>query len=327
MKKMLCTLLTAALIALGLAGCGNSNNAADAANDSNIHIVATIFPAYDWTKNILGENPENMELTLLLDNGVDLHSYQPSVQDIQKISTCDLFIYVGGESDEWIADVLSTAENKDMKVVCLMDVLGSSAKSEETVEGMQAEEEEAEEEGEEEYDEQVWLSLKNAKTFTTEIADTIASMDSVNADTYKKNAKEYINKLDELDKNYETTISSADKKVLLFGDRFPFRYLTEDYALNYYAAFLGCSAETEASFETITFLSGKVDELSLNAVLTIDGSDQKIAQTIIDNTTTKNQKLLVLDSMQSTTKEDIDSGATYISIMESNLSVIKEALN
>ncbi len=327
MKKMLYALILTALIAFGLSGCGSTDNTKASANDNSINIVATIFPAYDWTKNILGENPSNINLTLLLDNGVDLHSYQPSVQDIQKISTCDLFIYVGGESDEWIEDVLSTAENKDMKVVCLMDVLGVGAKSEETVEGMQAEEEDETEEEEAEYDEHVWLSLKNAKVFTNEITDRLAAIDPDNSEIYKKNATDYINKLNELDKSYETAVSSAGKKVLLFGDRFPFRYLTEDYGLNYYAAFLGCSAETEASFETITFLSGKVDELSLNAVLTIDGSDQKIAKTIIDNTSAKDQNLLVLDSMQSTTKEDIASGATYISIMENNLSVLEEALN
>ena len=323
MKKRLFIVFLPVLLALCLFGC--KKNTDTALDDNRINIVATIFPAYDWTKNIIGENPANIQLSLLLDNGVDLHSYQPSVQDIQKISTCDLFIYVGGESDEWIEDVLSTAKNKDMKVICLMDILGSDAKNEETVEGMQSEEEALEDEAE--YDEHVWLSLKNAGLFTTEIIDTIASMDPDNADIYKKNGTYYIEKLDELDKEYEKKVSSADKKVLLFGDRFPFRYLTEDYNLDYYAAFLGCSAETEASFETITFLSGKVDELSLNAVLTIEGSDQKIAKTIIDNTSEKDQKLLVLDSMQSTTKEDIASGTTYISIMESNLSVIEEALN
>ena len=271
----------------------------------------------------------NTEITLLLDSGVDLHSFQPSAQDILKVATCDLFIYVGGESDEWAEDALAEAVNPDMVVISLVEALGENAKAEEIVEGMQAEEEEEEgEEGEEEeIDEHVWLSLRNAQVFTSAIADALAQKDPANADSYRANAEAYGAKLAALDAAYAEAVDSAAHKTLLFGDRFPFRYLTDDYGLAYYAAFAGCSAETEASFGTVIFLAKKTDELQLPAVLTIEGKDHRIAETIIGSTADKNRKLLTLNSMQGTTANDIEQGATYLKIMEDNLAVLKEALN
>ena len=298
-----------------------------AASDSSISIVATIFPEYDWAKEILGDKAIDAQLTLLLDNGVDLHSYQPTAEDIVKISNSDIFIYVGGESDEWVEDVLKTADNKELIAINLLDCLGENVKEEELVEGMQGEEEEEEGEEEPEYDEHVWLSLKNAGILCDEIEKAIEKVDPENAETYKENCTAYKQKLAELDAQYKETVDGAANKTLLFGDRFPFRYMVDDYGLDYYAAFVGCSAETEASFETITFLAGKVDEKKLKNVMTIEGSDGKIAQTIIDNTNDKSQKILTLNSMQSVTSKDIDDGEKYLTIMESNLNVLKDALN
>ena len=332
MKKYISILLAAVMAVCCLSACGqnnyNTNTQAKDNNDKQVKVVTTIFPEYDWVKEIAGDEVSNMDLTMLLDNGVDLHSYQPTADDIMKISDCDLFIYVGGESDAWVEDALKEAVNKDMKVINLLDVLGSSVKEEEVVEGMEAEEEEEKDGAEEEpeYDEHVWLSLRNAKVLCKAIADDLAEIDTENADTYQKNEKAYTDKLDELDKKYQETVDSASQKTLLFGDRFPFRYMVDDYGLNYYAAFVGCSAETEASFETITFLAGKTDELGLKNIMTIEKSDQKIAKTIIENTKEKNQGILTLDSMQSTTSDDVKKGATYFSIMENNLNVLQEAL-
>ena len=330
MKKYISILLAAVMAVCCLSACGqnNSNTQAKDNNDKQIKVVTTIFPEYDWVKEIAGDEASNMDITMLLDNGVDLHSYQPTADDIMKISDCDLFIYVGGESDAWVEDALQEAVNKDMKVINLLEVLGSSVKEEEVVEGMEAEEEEEEAGAEEEpeYDEHVWLSLRNAKVLCKAIADELAQIDTENADTYQENEKAYADKLDELDKRYQETVDSSSQKTLLFGDRFPFRYMADDYGLSYYAAFGGCSAETEASFETITFLAGKTDELGLKNILTIEKSDQKIAKTIIENTKEKNQGILTLDSMQSTTSDDVKEGATYISIMENNLNVLHEAL-
>ncbi len=351
MKKYISILIIAVLTVYCLTGCTSTAQAASAGDrgDQELSIVTTIFPEYDWVMNILGDNPANAEVTMLLDNGIDLHSYQPTAEDIMKISDCDMFIYVGGESDEWVEDALKEATNKDMAVIDLLDVLGDSVKEEEVVEGMQESEHEHEheegdehdhedeeedghehehehEEGEVEMDEHVWLSLRNAAVLTDSISKELQRMDPENAKVYKENSDAYIEKLNGLDEQYDEATSSAPVKTLLFGDRFPFRYLTDDYGLTYYAAFVGCSAETEASFETITFLADKVDELSLHAVMTIEGTDHRIAETIVQNTESKDQQILTMDSMQSVTSKDVEGGTSYLSIMEKNLSVLKEAL-
>lgn len=319
------------------------------AKNDKLKVVTTIFPQYDWTREIMGDKASSAQLTLLVGNGVDLHSYQPSIQDIAKISTADIFIYVGGESDGWVKDALKNAANKNMKVINLMEVLGDKVKAEEIKEGMQAEEEEDHDEHdhdaedhdheaeghhhhhhdddeEVEYDEHVWLSLRNAKILSAEIAEALSEKDPANAASYKANFASYSAKLDALDKDYTSVVASASKKTILFGDRFPFRYLTDDYGLDYYAAFVGCSAETEASFETVVFLSKKVDELGLNSVLKIESGDGKIARTIVQNTKKKTAKVLTLDSIQSTTLKQANAGTTYLKIMEGNLKVLKEAL-
>ena len=332
MKKIITLMLVAVLAVCALSGCGTSKSGEDK-NDKKIKIVTTIFPEYDWVMQILGDKADKADVTMLLDKGVDLHSYQPSTADIAKISEADVFIYVGGESDEWVEDVLKQAKNKNLKVINLMDVMGDKAKEEEVKEGMQPEEEEhaeeakdGKEEEEVEYDEHVWLSLKNAKIFTKKIADVLSEVDKDNAKTYQANYESYAKKLDDLDKKYADAVASAKNKTLVFGDRFPFRYLVNDYGLDYYAAFVGCSAESEASFETVTFLAKKIDELGLGNVLTIEGKNHKIAKTVVDNTKNKDQKVLTMDSMQSTTAKDVKDGATYLGIMEKNLEVLKEAL-
>ena len=505
MKKYISILLAGVLAAGCLSACGQKNsNSGIQANDNNnnqIKVVTTIFPEYDWVKEIAGEEAANMDLTMLLDNGVDLHSYQPTADDILKISDCDLFIYVGGESDEWVEDALKEAVNKDMQVINLLDVLKDSIKTEEAMPGMQAEEghnhgyshfddsdvedrtlsdwdgdwqsvypylqdgvldevmekkaesgektaeeykeyydngyktdvsqitidaekntmcfvkngvaskatyeykgykiydyesgsrgvryffeatsgdadapkyvqfsdhgiapgkaehfhiyagndgfdalsEEMEnwptyypadmsgteiaddmlEHEEKEYDEHVWLSLKNAQTLCNAIAEALEAIDPEHKDVYASNVTSYNESLASLDSRYQDAVANASQKTLLFGDRFPFRYMVDDYGLKYYAAFAGCSAESEASFETISFLAHKIDELGLKNIMTIENSDQKIAKTIRDNTKDKNQEILALDSMQSTTSEDVKNGTTYLSVMENNLDVLKKAM-
>lgn len=515
---------------------GNVSTSGDA-SDASMKIVTTIFPEYDWVKTILGDKAENAEMTLLLDNGVDLHSYQPTAEDIVKIKDCDMFVYVGGESDEWVEDVLASAENDDMVVINLLDVLGDSVKAEEIVEGMEHEHEhehskevstfedsevqdrelsdwegdwqsayplvldgsldeawehkaedgdmtaaeykdyytkgyktdytaisihdnkisftddkgnvtesaykyngfyiqnwstgtkaamyrfEAEDkesgapiyiefndhiiepadaehfhirmsnesydaivdpegnwptffdaslspegvceevighgqhkddedededhedadheddehedadhedgeehEHEEEKDEHVWLSLKNASVLCEEIATQLGTIDEANKDYYMSNYEDYKAELAALDEEYQAAVDAGSKDTILFGDRFPFRYMVDDYGLNYYAAFAGCSAESEASFDTVIFLAGKVDELELPAIMTIEGADHDIAETVKENTKSGDQMILTLDSLQSTTSKDIEEGTTYLSVMRSNLDVLKEAL-
>ena len=358
MKKLILIILTVWAALVLLTGCGGQAKRPEpqaAPKEKPLRVVATVFPIFDWTREILGEG-SRAELTLLLDRGVDLHSYQPSAQDIMKISTCDVFIYVGGESDAWVKDALREAVNKDMVVVNLMDVLGSRAKTEEHREGMETEhhhdhdahadrdvhdahghKHEAHEHkhdghghGHEakapERDEHVWMSLRNAALFTDAIAEALTKADAQNAERYAKNAAAYKEKLAALDADYTKATEAAPRKTLLFGDRFPFRYLVDDYGLTYYAAFPGCSAETEASFETIAFLAGKLDELRLPVILVTESRSHKIAEAIVQNTASPDRKILVLDSMQSETLKASAEGNTYLSVMRKNLEVLKEAL-
>ena len=334
MKKIGTILITGILIISALAGCGktgtgsHAGTAGDAkAQEKRLKIVTTIFPEYDWVRNILRDRVTDTDLTLLCDNGTDLHSYQPTADDILTISTADLFIHVGGESDQWVTDVLKNAINKDMVVLNLLDELGDKVRDEEIVEGMEAEEEEEDADEEEiEYDEHVWLSLQNAMLLCDAITEGLSKIDPDHADLYDRNNTDYREKLSALDSSYRESVEGSAGKPVLFGDRFPFRYLTDDYGLTYYAAFVGCSAETEASFETVIFLADKVDALSLPAILTIEGSDHRLAETIRDNTDTKDQEILSLNSMQSVTAAQIADGADYLSIMTDNLEQLRKAL-
>lgn len=333
MKKIIALCLTGILLLTGCASAPASSNASD-----KLQIVCTIFPLYDWTKNILGEQADHAELRLLIENGVDLHSYQPTANDMITISTCDVFIYVGGESDAWVADALQEAVNPDMVVINLMEVLGDAAKQEELVEGMQAEahDHEAEEHDHEEedhdhepaeLDEHIWLSLKNAQVLCNEIAAQFIAMDSAHTVLYETALANYSQQLSALDTTYQTMVDTAAIDTILVADRFPFRYLVDDYNIQYYAAFVGCSAETEASFETIAFLSQKLEDLKLDTVLTIENGTPNIAQTLVQNTQEKNQTILSLHSMQGISKTQIDEGVTYLSLMQHNFDVLSTALN
>lgn len=302
--------------ALCLSGCSVN----EVKDNGKLTVVATVFPAWDWAREILGEKGE---LILLSSNGTDLHSYEPTARDMSKIATCDMLIYVGGESDRWAEEILKTSAKKDIIAVNLLEILEDAVVEEEALEGM---EQTRDDEDKPETDEHVWLSLKNAQTVCRYIAEKLGEIDGENAKEYTDNAKKYNEKLDCLDAKYKEAVKTARYDTLLFADRFPFRYLADDLRLTCYAAFSGCSAETEAGAETIAFLSKKLKELSLPAVMIIDGSKANIASTVIE-TAKGNQKILTLDSMQSVTNDDIANGVTYFSVMESNLNVLKEALN
>lgn len=311
MKKIISLILTVCIL-LTAAGCVMPQPQV-----KKISVVTTVFPVYDWVKNIVGEKSECVELTMLLDSGVDMHSFQPSAEDIIKISDCDMFIYVGGASDRWVSDALSAATNENMAVVNLLEELGDLAKTEELKEGMQGEEEE-------EYDEHVWLSVKNAQKLCNRIAYRLTQLDGDNAALYKSGALEYMQKLKALDGEFEEAVKGVHANTLLFADRFPFRYLCDDYGLDYFAAFSGCSAESEASFETVRFLAEKTDELGLKYVLTLEGGSNSIADAVIGATSSKSAEALAMDSMQSVDGSAVENGADYIDIMKKNLEVIRK---
>ena len=346
MKKYLSLFISISILISSLFACNNSNISNNGNLSSNnkkdIKIVTTIFPIYDWVTNILGDSYDKNNLTLLLNNSVDLHNYQPTSEDIIKISNCDLFIYVGGESDTWVQSVLNQVKNNNLKTINLFELLGNDIRLEEEKEGMEEDHEHEhddednedeefvenhEEEHEKEFDEHVWLSLKNAKKLVSAISNVLQDLDENNKNFYSSNTTKYLEQLSSLDEEYTNAINNSINKMLIFGDRFPFLYMVKDYSLDYFAAFKGCSAETEASFKTIAFLSEKLNEYNLDYIITLENNNHKIAETVIENSNNKDKKILSLNSMQSITSNDIENGISYIDIMKTNLEVLKQALN
>ena len=317
----------AALLGLSLvvtsAGCAQKT----ATGSKGIQVVCATAPLYDWTRQIT-KGTTSTEQKLILGKGTDLHSFQPSAADIIAIKNADVLVYVGGESDGWIRDALKETLNKDQKVVCLMDILKDSIVEEEVVEGMQGEDEHDHDEKDHhheegpEYDEHVWMSLRLAAKSCKAIEEAIASVAKDDASKFKANLDEYLSKLDALDKQYGEMVKGSRLDTMVVADRYPFRYLADDYKLKYSAAFVGCSAETEASFETVKYLANKVRSLDLKTILTIENSDGKIAKTVIETSGKTDVKIEVLDSMQSC-GEDLD----YLSVMTANLAKLKAALS
>ncbi len=325
-KRLFALFLGLSLVATS-AGCAQKT----ATGSAGIQVVCATAPLYDWTRQIT-KGTTSTEQKLIIGKGTDLHSFQPSAADIIAIKNADVLIYVGGESDGWIRDALKETLNKDQKVVCLMDVLKDSIVEEEVVEGMQGEDEHDDHDDHDEkdhhheeapeYDEHVWMSLRLAAKSCKAIEEAIASVAKDDASKFKANLDEYLSKLDALDKQYEEMVKSARLDTMVVADRYPFRYLAEDYKLKYSAAFVGCSAETEASFETVKYLADKIKALDSKTILTIENSDGKIAKTVIETSGKTDVKVEALDSMQSC-GEDLD----YLSVMTGNLEKLKAALS
>lgn len=318
-------------IALTSAGCAQKASTGSAA----IKVVCATAPLYDWTRQIT-KGTTSTDAKLIIDKGTDLHSFQPSAADIIAIKNADVLVFVGGESDEWIRDAIKETTNKNQKVVCLMDVLKDSIVEEEVVEGMQDEDEHDHDHDEHhdkdhedhdheegpEYDEHIWMSLRLAAKSCKAIEEALSSVAKNDASKFKANLDEYVSKLEALDKQYGEAVKSARLDTMVVADRYPFRYLAEDYKLKYSAAFVGCSAETEASFETVKFLANKVKELDSKTILTIENSDGKIAKTVIETSGKTDVKVEALDSMQSCGAE-----LDYLKVMTGNLEKLKAALS
>ena len=357
MKRITILIVTCLLILTTFGGCTRT----EAQTEDRFIIVTTIFPSYDWVRQILGDNVDNFNLSFLTDSGVDLHSYQPTVRDIALIASSDIFIYVGGKSDGWVTSVLNEAVNPNMIVINLMDVLGTAMMMENDHHHHDCDHHDCNHHHHHDCDhhdcnhhhhhccdhhdcnhhhhhdcnhhhhfthedEHIWLSLNFAKILSTAITEALIQLDPNNAYLYQTNLNAYIGELSVLGERYQTMIDSATVTTLLFADRFPFRYLMDDFGLTYYAAFPGCSAETEASFSTIAFLIGRVNDLGLTSIFVTESSDESLARTIARDSL-MNPQILVLDSMQSVTARDVQSGITYLSIMENNLNILRETLN
>ena len=329
--KKLVVLAAAALI---FCGCSPADNGTE-----GMTILTADFAEYDWVREILGDNPSGISLERLNESGQDMHSYQPSVKDMVKISDCSLLIYAGGESEFWIDEAAESSDKSPESILSLMEVLAHDPKLSERYEGTAGahdhEHEHHHDEGEyehdhfEEYDEHMWLSLKAAPVFIEKITEAICGLDPVNSTYYEKNSRNYIEKIKDLDNEYEKVAEAAREKgdaFILVADRFPFVYMTEDYQLSHMAAFPGCSAETEASFATILELSDAIDIHRPGGVLVLKKSDTALAHTVINNSSLKELPVLRLDDMQSVTSDDVEAGCSYFSVMAENLTALETAL-
>ena len=304
----------------GLCACGGTGGA----SGDGLQIVCTVFPYYDWVRNLTA-GTDNINITLLLDSGTDLHSYQPAAKDIITISSADIFIYTGGTSDKWVSEVLKTSQNDSSVLLPMMTNL-----PEESLFCVEAigEEEHHHEEGEEHNhasDEHIWLSIRNAMRLTEIIKNALCDADPGNEEIYNANFVKYYSELEKLDKAYSTTLGDCQKDTVVFADRFPFIYLINDYGLSYHAAFSGCSAESEASFETVKRLADTIDALGLSHILITETSDGSVANTVRDSTGDKNQEILVLNALQSVTGDRLAD--SYIEVMTENLAILKKALS
>ncbi len=312
MKKLIYILSFVFISLLILSGCASKKETA------KYTIISTSFPGYDFARAITKDS-KDFDVKMLLKPGSEMHSYEPTPQDIINISNADIFIYVGGDSDNWIEDVLKDINTDKTKIIKLMDLV--DVVEEEHVEGM---EEEKEEEEEVEYDEHVWTSPINAITIINKLKEEIIKVDNDNKSLYEDNSNNYINELSNIDNEIRSLVKNAKRKEIIFGDRFPIRYFVEEYGLSYYAAFPGCSEQTEPSAKTITFLINKVKKDNIPVIFHIELSNGNIAKTIADET---GAKVLEFKTAHNISQDDFDAGITYVDIMKSNIEVLKEAIN
>lgn len=316
MKKILIYMLCA-LFAISLLGCAPVSSAADSSG-KGLQIVTTIFPPYDFARAVTGGNAN---ITMLIDPGAEVHTFDPTPDDIIKIQNADVFIYIGGENDAWVDQVLESTDTSHMTVLRLMDAI--TPVEEETVEGMQGEEEEAAEGEEEiEYDEHIWTSPKNAVLMIDTIADALIKADSANAAAYEKNAAEYTAQIMQVDDGIHKIADASQTKLLVVADRFPFRYMADEFGLDYRAAFSGCSSESEISAGTLAYLIDTVKENGIQYVYYIELSNQAVAKAVCEQT---GAQMLLLHSCHNVTRDDFNA-VTYLTLMQGNLENLKKGL-
>lgn len=308
MRKRIIALIISVLISTTLiTGCTTQQT-----DDGKIDIVSTIFPQYDFAREIAGDKAN---LKMLIQPGGDSHSYEPTPQDIISIQEADVFLYIGGKNDAWVDDILNSIDTTDIQIVKLIDCVELTCADEGEIN---------EDEHNHEYDEHIWTSPLNAQKMVREISTAICNADPENADTYNANTTIYLNKLLDLDNSFKDVVKNSKRTELVFGDRFPLIYFTKDYGLKYYSAFPGCSAESEPSASTIANLTDIVKKKNIPVVLKIELSNSSVADTIASETSTE---VLTFYSCHNLSKTQFDDGESYISMMTENVQTLKTALN
>lgn len=314
--RVVCAILIVGLV-VGAAAVGIWKLAGDQKSSEEVDVLSTNFIGYDLARVVVGD--AGVEVSMLLKPGAEMHDFEPTPEDIIKIREADLFIYVGGESDEWVDELLSDNEISEEKVLRLMDLV--DVKEEELVEGMEEDHEDLD--GEVEYDEHVWTSPVNAMKMVDGVREKLATIYPEKAEAFARYAEEYNTRLMDIDRKIREVVAKGARKELIFGDRFPFRYFVDEYGLNYSAAFPGCSEQTEASSQTIAYLIDKAKTEGVKVILKIELTSDKLAQTIADEA---GAKVMTLNAAHNISQEDFERGVTYAEIMEGNLEVLREAL-
>ena len=323
-KRLLCALLTVLLL-FSFASCGKARD------DGKFTIVCTLFPQYDWLRNVT-HGAENVEIVLLISNGTDPHSYQPTASDIMTISNCDMIVYTGADSDQWVQKAIERSKNQDITKIKLTELDGielqNISDSSHSHDHEHDEHDDHEGHSHSALDEHLYLSLHNAKAATLALKDELCKIDSSNAELYSKNATAYAKELDALDSAFRDDLAASgiEEPFMLFADRFPFVYLLSDLGISYSAAFEGCSADVDAGFDTVIRLIKEVDAHNAKFVAVTETSDKALARTVISSTKTKDQKIITLNAMQAVTSSQIDNGMTYLSVMKDNLNAVRLAL-
>lgn len=327
MKRFLSFILSLFIVlltAFSLSSCSSEKSNSAIQDNEKISVVTTIFPYYDFTRSIAGDKAD---IKLLLSPGSEPHSYDPSPSDIVAIENCDIFIYNGGESDEWVENVLDSIENKNMKIMRMMDYVDllyeQSVEHDEHEHGEEHNHVDEHEHGEE-YDEHIWTSVKNAEKLSDAIYYELSACDSANKSIYSSNRDRYISKLKSLDSKFSDIVSNAKRNTVVFGDRFPFLYFVTDYSLYYDCAFPGCSSETEPSISTVTHMIDFTRDNQIPVVFYLEFSNGRVARLISEDT---GAKTMHYSSCHNVTKDEFADGATYISLMEQNANALREALN
>jgi len=319
LKKHMLRLLAALFAAALLSGCGSTaGSSTSSASEDKLLVTATVFPAYDFARAVCGDLAE---VELLLPPGAESHSYEPTPKDILEVEGSDLFVYLGGDSDAWVETLLESIDG-GVNGMKMMDCV--KLKEEAHTEGMTAEKESDHGAGEVlEYDEHVWTAPVNAATITTAIGEQMAELDPDHAADYRANAADYAGKLMELDKEFHDFFETVNNKTMVFGDRFPLRYFADEYGLDCYAAFPGCSTQTEPSAATIAFLTRKVEQEKLGTVYYIEFSNHLVADSIAEAT---GAQTALFHSCHNVSQADMDAGATYLTLMEKNLETLKATM-